>query len=66
MGKVNIIDLSVLIVIVLIIGVAGYRFGGSKVKSVFAESVQKKDVTFTVKCTVRKEAIAKSMHHSTF
>ena len=61
-GKVSIIDLAVLVVILLIIGAAVYKFGGNSVKSMMGEEIKTKDITFTVKCTVKNEAYAKSIH----
>jgi hypothetical protein len=61
-GKINIIDIFVLIVILLVIGVAGYKFGGSKFKGMFGETTApSKNITFTVRLTVRNEAIAQAI-----
>ena len=46
-GKINIIDLFVLLVLLIIIGAAGYKLSGNKVQEVFGNSVQLSDITFT-------------------
>ena len=58
-GKINIIDLCVLVVFLLVIGVAGYKVAGNKLGNVLGTNAETKTVLFTVRCTVRSEALAK-------
>jgi hypothetical protein len=56
-GKISIIDLFVLVLIILVIGFAGYKLIGNA-----NTNTALKEVTFTVKATAKDESDIKSLH----
>jgi hypothetical protein len=56
-GKVSIIDFFVLILILLVVGFAGYKYISNSNSNPNTE-----EVTFTVKCTAKNEAYIKFLH----
>lgn len=51
-GLINIIDLTVIVVIILLVGAVGYKVLGSKIQT---QNVETKDVTFVVKLSLKPQ-----------
>jgi N-glycosylase/DNA lyase len=49
-GIINIIDLAVLVVVLLVVGVVGYKVLGNKIDSALGTDTAAKEIVFTVKC----------------
>lgn len=52
-GIINIIDLAVLVIVLLIVGVVGYKVLGNKIDNALGTDTGAKDIVFTVKCQGR-------------
>jgi hypothetical protein len=60
-GKVSVIDLFVLVVILLVVGVVAYKYVGKSVGDYLGTSSTAKNVTFTLRCTMKNEDMAKNI-----
>ena len=61
-GTKNVIDLFLLICVLFIILFVGNKLFGERIKEIINNDVIVREATFTVRCTVMNEAIAKGIH----